>query len=103
MNVQGVLHVASTTQSQPVAQSTPPEKKSSELDSNPTGIKVDISSGGKAMSAAQAAAQEASETAVQTAKEAMGGDLQAKRLLAKEEAAKAAMAPDKGGQVNALV
>lgn len=103
MNVQGVLHVASTTQSQPVAQSTPPDSKSSEIDSNPTGIKVDLSGAGKAMSGAQAAAQEATETSAQTAKEAMGGDLQAKKLLAKEEAAKAAAAPDKGTQVNAMV
>jgi hypothetical protein len=40
--------------------------------------------------AAHAALQEASETATQTAKEALGGDLQARRLLAKEAAAKKA-------------
>jgi len=39
-------------------------------------------------SAAQAALQEAVETQAQTAKEAGNGDLQAKRLLAKETAAK---------------
>lgn len=44
-------------------------------------------------SAAQQALQEATETAAQTAKEANGGDLQAKRLLAKEEVAKAAQQP----------
>ena len=40
-------------------------------------------------SAAQAALQEALETPAQTAKEAGGGDLQAKRLVAKQAAAKA--------------
>lgn len=37
-------------------------------------------------SAAQAALKEMTETPAQTAKEASGGDVQAKRLLAKEEA-----------------
>lgn len=41
-------------------------------------------------SAAQAALREASETPAQTAKEANGGDLQAKHLLAKRAADKAA-------------
>jgi hypothetical protein len=38
-------------------------------------------------SAAQSALQEATETPAQTAKEAAGGDLQAQRLLAQEQAA----------------
>ena len=38
---------------------------------------------------AKAALQEALETSAQTTKEAAGGDFQAKRLLAKEAAAKA--------------
>jgi hypothetical protein len=41
-------------------------------------------------SAAQAALLEALETPAQTAKEARGGDIQAKRLMAKQAAAKAA-------------
>jgi hypothetical protein len=41
-------------------------------------------------SAAQAAVQEATETAAQTAKEAAGGDTQARNLLAKEDAARTA-------------
>jgi hypothetical protein len=43
-------------------------------------------------SAAQAALRETVETPAQTAKEASSGDAQAKRLLAKEEAAKEAAA-----------
>ena len=43
-------------------------------------------------SAAQAALRESVETPAQTAKEAGSGDMQAKRLLAKEEAAKEAAA-----------
>jgi hypothetical protein len=46
-------------------------------------------------SAAQAALQEALETPAQTAKEAGTGDVQAKRLLAKQAAAKAESAPSK--------
>jgi hypothetical protein len=41
-------------------------------------------------SAAKQALQEATETAAQTAKEAQSGDIQAKKLLAKEDAVKAA-------------
>jgi len=44
-------------------------------------------------SAAKQALQEATETSVQTAKEAQSGDLQAKKLLAKEAAANAAQQP----------
>jgi hypothetical protein len=44
-------------------------------------------------SVAKQALQEATETQAQTAQEARGGDLQAKRLLAKEEAAAAAQQP----------
>ena len=44
-------------------------------------------------SAALLAAQEAAETPAQTAKEAQTGDIQAKHLLAKQAAAKAAMEP----------
>ncbi|KWA30269.1 hypothetical protein WL27_26260 [Burkholderia multivorans] len=40
-------------------------------------------------STARAALAEATETSVQTAKEAHGGDIQAQRLLAKEQAQKA--------------
>ena len=44
-------------------------------------------------SAAQSALVEAAETPAQTAKEATQGDVQAKHLLAKQAAAKAAVAP----------
>lgn len=46
-------------------------------------------------SSAQAALREALETPAQTAKEAGTGDLQAKRLLAKQAAVKAESAPSK--------
>ena len=46
---------------------------------------VHLSSSAQAqLSAAQAAVQEATETPAQTAKEARGGDLQARHLLARE-------------------
>lgn len=76
--------LTSTTQTPPVAQpavsahsSTPPKPEAS--GSGKTDA-VQLSS------AAQAALKEASETPAQTAKEANGGDMVAKRLLAKEQA-----------------
>ena len=64
---------AQSTTGKPAGSGTPPASYS-----------VSISSAGRA------ALAEATETSVQTAKEAGAGDLQAKRLLAKEAAAKAA-------------
>lgn len=50
-------------------------------------------------SAAQAALQEALETPAQTAKEAGTGDMQARRLLAKEAAEKEAASPQQSVHV----
>ncbi len=77
--------ITSSTQAQPVAQSTEVSQPSPQTKSQPTTTDtVQISS------AAKAALAEATETSAQTAKEARSGDIQAKKLLAKEEAAKAA-------------
>ena len=76
------------TPTKPVPQSTsenqkaPPSKTTTK-----TADSVQISNVGKA------AFQEATETAAQTAQEARNGDRQAQRLLAKEEASKAAETP----------
>ncbi len=102
MSIQGVLHVAAASQAQPVSPPAKTNGQSGEIDANPTAITVSLSGEGKAASAAQAALQEATETTAQTAKEARSGDHQAQRLLAKEEAAKAATAGD-GASVDKLV
>lgn len=66
----------------------PPANKAANTNSEPTrGVqdKVELSSTAQAhLTGLKAAVQEASETPAQTAKEAQGGDLQAKRLQAKE-------------------
>lgn len=54
---------------------------------------VTISSAATQVSQASQAAQEAAETPQQTAKEAQHGDLQAKKLLAKQAAAEEAKEP----------
>ncbi len=54
-------------------------------------------------SAAKQALQEATETQAQTKKEATGGDLQAKKLLAKEMAAQAAQQPTQNSGVEKLI
>ena len=54
-------------------------------------------------SAAQAALHEMLESPAQTAREAGTGDLQAKRLLLKEQAAKAASAKDEGASSKHVV
>jgi hypothetical protein len=79
--------VGSVTQTQAAAQVADVREKALEPRSQPVPIdKVQLSS------AAQAALREAVETPAQTAKEAGSGDNQAKRLLAKAEAAKEAAA-----------
>ncbi len=74
------------------AQSSPPASKVSPSTTQSADAQgaytVHISDAAKAM---QAMMQEATETSYQTAQEASHGDLQAKRLLAKEEAAKKLM------------
>lgn len=54
-------------------------------------------------SAAQAALRETVETPAQTAKEAGSGDMQAKRLLAKQEAAKEAAAQEEARNTKHVV
>lgn len=80
--------VGSVTKSQAAAQVADVREKAPEPRSQPVPKdKVQLSD------AAQSALREASETQAQTAKEAGSGDNQARRLLAKEEAAKEAAAP----------
>lgn len=82
--------VSSATQPQPAPQPTDVRAKAREPRPQPgPSDTVQLSS------AAQAALREAMETPAQTAKEAGAGDVQAKRLLAKEAAAKAESAPSK--------
>jgi hypothetical protein len=54
-------------------------------------------------SSAQAALREAVETPAQTAKEANTGDLQARKLLAKQEAAREASATDEAANTKHVV
>jgi hypothetical protein len=85
-----ISHLASVNPAQTAAQ--PPVTSRKSAQTNPQAITdtVHISSAARVtsavVSAAQAALQEAIETPAQTAKEASTGDLQAKRLLAKETA-----------------
>lgn len=80
---QSMAQSSSTTQSaQSVADTKPADTKSSSTPSSPS-YTVSISNAGRA------AMLEASETSVQTAQEAGRGDLQAQRLLSREQAAKA--------------
>jgi hypothetical protein len=89
-----VSTVTSATQTQPAAQSTPVNQKSTQskpvnqksTQSKPQPTTTDTV---KLSNAALIFAQEATETPTQTLKEAMSGDTQAQRLLAKEAAAKA--------------
>lgn len=76
--------VGSVTQIQPAAQPADARAKAPAPTAQPVpSDTVQLSN------AAQAALREALETPAQTAKEAGAGDIQAKRLLAKEAAAKA--------------
>jgi hypothetical protein len=85
-----VSAISNATQTQPVAQSTGTSAQKpaqSKPQSATTTDSVQLSQAAQAM---LAALQEARETPAQTAQEASLGDLQAKRLLAKEAAAKSA-------------
>ena len=76
--------VSNATQAQPVAQ--PAQKPSRPAPQPaPSADTVKLSNTAQAMAAAL---QEARETPAQTAKEAVAGDLQARRLVAKDAAAK---------------
>ena len=83
-----VSAISNATQTQPVAQSmgaSTQKPTQSKPQSATTTDSVQLSQTAQAM---LATLQEAGETPAQTAKEASLGDLQAKRLLAKEAAAK---------------
>ena len=76
--------IGSTTQVHSAARATTASRQSPQSIS----LKSDTTDTVQISSAAKAALQEAMETPAQTAKEAHSGDIQAKKLLAKEEAAK---------------
>jgi hypothetical protein len=87
--------VKGATQTQPAAQAPPVNQKSTQstpvnrksTEAKPQRTTTDTV---KLSNAALVAAQEATETSTQTLREAMSGDSQAQRLLAKEAAAKTA-------------
>jgi len=75
--------VGSVTQTQAIPKVTDAREQSPEARPQPVPVdKVELSS------TAQAALREAGETPAQTAKEASAGDMQAKRLVARQEEAK---------------
>ena len=80
-----VTSVSNETQAQPVAPSTgaSSQKPAESQPQSSASDSVQLSKSAQAMLALQ---QEAQETSVQTAQEASHGDLQARRLLAKEAA-----------------
>jgi hypothetical protein len=80
--------ISNVTQPRPVAPSTEQStQKPAQAASKPAAASdvVNLSNAAQTMAAIL---KEASETPAQTTKEAQGGDLQARRLLAKEAAAK---------------
>jgi hypothetical protein len=83
--ISNVVHsqTVAPTDSSPQKQAQPKSQSSTTSSSTDT-VQLSI-----AAQAALAAIKEAQETPAQTAKEARGGDLQARRLLARETAAKA--------------
>ena len=83
-----VSTVSNATQTQAVAQSTGISTQKPTLSGPQSAISTDSVQLSKTAQAMLAALQEARETPVQTAKEASHGDLQARRLLANEAAAK---------------
>ncbi len=78
--------VSSVTQSQPVSQPSATSDQKQTQSTAPPASQADSVQLSKAAQATLAAFQEATETPTQTAKEANHGDLQARRLLAKEAA-----------------
>jgi hypothetical protein len=82
-----VSAVSNAPQTQPVTQSTGTSTQKP-AQSEPQAASTDSVQLSKTAQAMLAALQEARETSVQTAKEASHGDLQARRLLANEAAAK---------------
>jgi len=90
--------VGSVTQIQAAAQANEVRPRATETRRPPVPVdQVQLSSD------AQAALREAVETPAQTAKEANTGDLQARRLLAKQEAAREASAKDEAANTKHVV
>lgn len=75
---------------------TPPQPK-------PAAPKDSIQISATGQNALKQAVQEATETQAQTAQEARSGDLQAKKLLVKEEAAQAARQPKINSPIENLI
>ena len=80
--------ISNATQTQPVAQPRAAAPRKPTPSEKPSAAPTDTVQLSKAAQARVAALQEARETAAQTAQEAGRGDIQAKRLLAKEATAK---------------
>jgi hypothetical protein len=90
--------VGSVTQIQATPQAAEVRARATEPRPQPVPVdKVQLSS------SAQAALREAVETPAQTAKEASTGDLQARKLLAKQEAAREASAKDEAANTKHVV
>jgi len=82
--------ISNVTQPQPVAPSTEQSTQKPAQGASKPAASSDVVNLSNAAQTWAAILKEASETPAQTAKEAQGGDLQARRLLAKEAAAKPA-------------
>jgi hypothetical protein len=82
--------ISNVTQPQPVAPSTEQSTQKPAQGASKPAASSDVVNLSNAAQTLAAILKEASETPAQTAKEAQGGDLQARRLLAKEAAAKPA-------------
>jgi hypothetical protein len=83
-----VSAVSSTTETQPVAQSTGTSTQKKTQAEPPAATGTDSVQLSKIALARVAAVQEATETSAQTAQEASHGDLQAQRLVARQAAEK---------------
>ncbi|MDA8325323.1 MAG: hypothetical protein M0033_03805 [Nitrospiraceae bacterium] len=83
-----MVNSVSSASTQPAVQPKPVEINTNTAKSKPKQAPNEIV---QISSAAQAALKELTETQEQTVKEANSGDIQAKRLLAKEASEKAAM------------
>jgi hypothetical protein len=82
--------ISNVTQPQPLAPSTEQSTQKPAQGASKPAASSDVVNLSNAAQTLAAILKEASETPAQTAKEAQGGDLQARRLLAKEAAAKPA-------------
>ena|SRR6516225_20854 len=88
MTLSSINSAAFAQAAEPVKPVSTPGRPASRPKQSPGGADTDsvhLSNAAQAqLSAVQSAVQEATETSVQTEKEAMNGDLQAQRLLARE-------------------